>query len=169
MTVLADEETPLLVSEQGKKKTPTPLPWAQFGIILFLQLAEPLTSQVIYPFAPQLIRDLGVTHGDEARVGYYVGMMQSLFFATQAMTVLHWSRLSDSIGRKPVIMIGLFGLSLSMYSFGLSKTFWGLVIRFVHILRFGSLRLLTGPFHHVKPVSQWSSQWKYWGLEITCF
>lgn len=27
----------------------TPLPWAQFSIILFLQLAEPLTSQVIYP------------------------------------------------------------------------------------------------------------------------
>lgn len=27
----------------------TPLPWAQFCIVLFLQLAEPLTSQVIYP------------------------------------------------------------------------------------------------------------------------
>jgi len=27
----------------------TPLPWAQFSIVLFLQLAEPLTSQVIYP------------------------------------------------------------------------------------------------------------------------
>jgi len=27
----------------------TPLPWAQFSIVLFLQLAERLTSQVIYP------------------------------------------------------------------------------------------------------------------------
>ena len=27
----------------------TPLPWAQFSIILVLQLAEPLSSQVIYP------------------------------------------------------------------------------------------------------------------------
>ena len=27
----------------------TPLPWAQFSIVLFLQLAEPLTAQVIYP------------------------------------------------------------------------------------------------------------------------
>ena len=27
----------------------TPLPWAQFSIILFLQLAEPLTMQVISP------------------------------------------------------------------------------------------------------------------------
>lgn len=62
-------------------------------------------------------------------MGYYVGIMQSLFFATQAMTVLHWSRLSDVVGRKPVLLFGLFGLSLSMYCFGLSKTFRGLVIR----------------------------------------
>lgn len=34
------------VSEANRK---TPLPWAQFSIVLFLQLAEPLTSQVIYP------------------------------------------------------------------------------------------------------------------------
>lgn len=27
----------------------TPLPWAQFSIIMFLQLAEPLTAQVISP------------------------------------------------------------------------------------------------------------------------
>jgi len=47
-----DEETPLL-QENGKKR-PTPLPWFQFSIVLFLQLAEPLTSQVIYPFTPQV-------------------------------------------------------------------------------------------------------------------
>ncbi|KAF9790416.1 member of major facilitator multidrug-resistance DHA1 sub-family [Thelephora terrestris] len=104
----------------------TPVPWAQFSIVMFLQLAEPLTSQVIYPFAPELIRSLDVAKND-AEVGYYVGIMQSLFFATQACTVLHWSRLSDHIGRKPVILMGLFGLSLSMYCFALSKTFWGLV------------------------------------------
>ncbi|KAF8557096.1 MFS multidrug-resistance DHA1 sub-family [Imleria badia] len=122
-----DEETPLLQPRQ-RKKSRTPLPWRQFSIILFLQLAEPLTSQVIAPFTPQLIRDIGITNGDETQVGYYVGLLHSLFFATQALTVLHWSRVSDHIGRKPVILIGLFGLSASMYCFGLSKTFWGLVM-----------------------------------------
>jgi len=33
-------------SEAAKR---TPLPWAQLSLVLFLQLAEPLTSQVIYP------------------------------------------------------------------------------------------------------------------------
>ncbi|KAH9902823.1 MFS general substrate transporter [Cubamyces lactineus] len=127
-----DEETPLLRSEnQGQghhKRKHNPIPWGQFSILLILQLAEPLTSQVIYPFAPELIRNIGITHGDETRVGYYVGLMQSIFFATQAVTVLHWSRVSDHIGRKPVIMTGLLGLSVSMYCFGLSRTFWGAVI-----------------------------------------
>ncbi|KIM36642.1 hypothetical protein M413DRAFT_448986 [Hebeloma cylindrosporum] len=127
MTTGIDEETPLL-QENNAKKRPTPLPWFQFSIVLFLQLAEPLTSQVIYPFAPQLIRDLGITNGNVSQVGYYVGLMQSLFFLTQAFTVLYWSRISDRLGRKPVILTGLFGLSLSMYCFGLSRTFWGLVL-----------------------------------------
>lgn len=48
-----DEETPLLPQQQRKKKI-TPLPWGQFSILLILQLAEPLTSQVISPFAPQV-------------------------------------------------------------------------------------------------------------------
>jgi MFS family permease len=105
----------------------------------------------------QLIRELGVTNGDEAKgeqeilrlfllpwlaVGYYVGMIQSLFFATQAMTVLHWSRLSDIVGRKPVLLIGLFCLSSSMCCFGLSTTYWGLVIRFADLLRLTTLVLM---------------------------
>ncbi|PPQ68704.1 hypothetical protein CVT25_012105 [Psilocybe cyanescens] len=126
MTTQIDEETPLL--ERNGKQRPTPLPVFQFSIVLFLQLAEPLTSQVIYPFAPQLIRDLGITNGRESQVGYYVGLMQSIFFLTQAFTVLHWSRISDRVGRKPIILSGLFGLSLSMYCFGLSRTFWGVVV-----------------------------------------
>ena len=53
-----DEETPLLRpqddSNDPKKSVESPIPWAQFSIVLFLQLAEPLTSQVIYPFVPQV-------------------------------------------------------------------------------------------------------------------
>ncbi|KAH8108892.1 member of major facilitator multidrug-resistance DHA1 sub-family, partial [Phellopilus nigrolimitatus] len=90
--------------------------------------AEPLSSQVIYPVVPQLVRETSITNGDETKVGYYVGMMQSIFFATETLTVLHWSRASDRIGRKPVILIGLLCLSPSMYCFGLSHSFWGLVL-----------------------------------------
>lgn len=49
-----DEETPLLSSEPVAKDPVTPVPWAQLWVLLVLQLAEPLTSQVIYPFAPEV-------------------------------------------------------------------------------------------------------------------
>lgn len=62
-----------------------------------------------------------------------IHLQQSLFYLTQAFTVLNWSRLSDRVGRKPVILMGLAGLSASMYCLGLSKTFWGVVMRYVLI------------------------------------
>ena len=43
------------VSGAAEMVKKTPLPWQQFSIVLFLQLAEPLTSQVIYPVGPSLI------------------------------------------------------------------------------------------------------------------
>ncbi|TDL19280.1 MFS general substrate transporter [Rickenella mellea] len=127
--IMIDEETPLLRSSSDDTiPRETPLPWKQFSIVLFIQLAEPLTSQVISPFVPQLIRDLGITGGDDAKIGYYSGIMHSVFFIAEAATVLYWSRLSDKIGRKPIILTGLFGLALSMICFGLSTTFWGYII-----------------------------------------
>lgn len=42
-------------------KRETPLDWPQFSLVLFLQLAEPLTSQVIYPFMPQVSLTLSVS------------------------------------------------------------------------------------------------------------
>jgi hypothetical protein len=52
--VSPDEVTPLLSSEPPLQRPPTPVPWAQVWILLVLQLAEPLTSQVIYPFTPEV-------------------------------------------------------------------------------------------------------------------
>ncbi|PFH51110.1 hypothetical protein AMATHDRAFT_59842 [Amanita thiersii Skay4041] len=123
----SNEETPLLGSQQTKNVS-TPLPWSQIVLLLFLQLAGPMTSNVIYPFAPELIRDIGITNGNEMKVGYYVGIMQSIYAIMQAITTLHWGQMSDSVGRKPVLLVGLFGLSVSMFCFGLWRTFWGLVM-----------------------------------------
>lgn len=54
-TPVNDEETPLLRPQRQANRTQrTHLPWFQFSLVLFLELAEPLTSHVIYPFAPQV-------------------------------------------------------------------------------------------------------------------
>lgn len=50
-----DEETALLASPERKVlKAPTPLPRLQIFILLLMQLAEPITSNCIYPFINQV-------------------------------------------------------------------------------------------------------------------
>jgi MFS family permease len=53
----------------------------------------------------------------------------SLYFVGEAATVLQWSRLSDSIGRKPILLGGILGLMIATVLFGLSRSFWTLASR----------------------------------------
>ncbi|KAF8069881.1 major facilitator superfamily domain-containing protein [Lyophyllum atratum] len=108
-----------------KKK---PLPLVQLIILLLIQFSEPVTSTVIYPFVNQFVRDTGITRGDEKKTGYYAGIIESIFFFSECLSVYHWGRLSDRIGRRPVLLLGPLGLALAMTSFGLSSNFWMLVI-----------------------------------------
>ncbi|KAG1860144.1 major facilitator superfamily domain-containing protein [Suillus subalutaceus] len=120
-----DEETPLLQRPEQRMARTSPLPWDQFWIILFLQFSD---SLVFRPLLHLPLKDIGVTNGDESQVGHYVGILQSSYYTAQALTIFHWSQLSDHIGRKPVILTALFAISISMFSFGLSKNFVHLVI-----------------------------------------
>ncbi|KAF9532650.1 major facilitator superfamily domain-containing protein [Crepidotus variabilis] len=106
---------------------PTPLPKLQLFITLLVQFAEPVTALVIYPFINQLVRDTGINQGDEAKTGYYAGLIESSFFLAECLSVVLWGYLSDRYGRRPVLLIGPLGLSISAVLFGLSTTFWRLL------------------------------------------
>ncbi|KAH9855872.1 MFS general substrate transporter [Lenzites betulinus] len=95
---------------------------------MLLNLAEPITAYCIFPFINQLVAELDITGGDPRKVGYYVGMIDATFFTMEALFVFQWARLSDRIGRKPVLLIGVAGLCLSMLCFGMSRTFMGLML-----------------------------------------
>ena len=47
---------------------------------------------------------------------------------TTFLTVLGWGRLSDRIGRKPVMLIGLTGVSISVAAFGMSQSFTAMIV-----------------------------------------
>jgi hypothetical protein len=79
------------------------------------------------------------------------------------MTVLQWSRASDYIGRKPVLLLGIFGLAISMFCFGLSRTFTGLVLRYTFLphlcVRSNTYSSPAQPLHH------WCSERQHWCYE----
>ncbi|KAF8150885.1 major facilitator superfamily multidrug-resistance, DHA1 sub-family [Crassisporium funariophilum] len=112
---------------------PTPLPRFQLFIVLLIQFSEPITALVIYPFINQLVRETGITNGDERKTGYYAGIIgpirfqESAFFFAECATVVQWGYFSDRYGRRPVLLLGPLGLAVSMLMFGQTTTFWPLV------------------------------------------
>ncbi|KAG7444819.1 MFS general substrate transporter [Guyanagaster necrorhizus] len=115
-------------SVQSTETKRTPLPRWQLLIVFLIQLAEPITATVIFPFAPEFIRRTGITGGDETKTGYYAGLIESAFFLAECLSVFHWGRLSDRVGRKPVLLLGPLGLTFAMLGFGASSSFWSLVL-----------------------------------------
>ena len=54
----------------------------------------------------------------------------SMFFITQFLTAISWGKVSDRIGRRPVLLIGLIGNGISSCLFGLSKSLaWAMATR----------------------------------------
>ncbi|KAN0136120.1 major facilitator superfamily [Lactarius tabidus] len=137
-----NEETPLLRDRNAPRKE-TPLPITQIVVLLLLQLSEPITSLSINPYINELVRELPVVGGDERKVGYYAGLIVSLYFAAEAVTVLQWSRLSDYVGRKPVLLCGLLGTMVASVLFGLSRSFSALVFsRCLHGMLNGNIGVM---------------------------
>ncbi|KIM39402.1 hypothetical protein M413DRAFT_29551 [Hebeloma cylindrosporum] len=100
----------------------------QLFSVFLIQVAEPVTATVIYPFINQFVRETGITGGDEKKTGYYAGLIESAFFFAESLTVVFWGHLSDQYGRRPVLLLGPLGLTFSMFWFGMSTTFWPLMI-----------------------------------------
>ncbi|KAF8521891.1 MFS general substrate transporter [Hysterangium stoloniferum] len=109
------------------KRKMSPLPKLQLSLVMCLEVADAMIVSVILPFIAQLVYETGITSGDMNKVGYYAGLVESIFFVSQAVMMLQWGRLSDRIGRRPVLLLGLSGLVLSILSFGLAQSFWTVV------------------------------------------
>ncbi|KAJ9071376.1 hypothetical protein DSO57_1037539 [Entomophthora muscae] len=108
---------------------PTPLPWPQVLTLLVCRVADPLSFTVLFPFVYFMVKDFHLTEND-GEVGFYVGFIASSFAVAQTMSGIPWGMLSDRIGRRPVILMGLVGTSISLFMFGLSKSLpWAIVTR----------------------------------------
>ncbi|KAH9046375.1 MFS general substrate transporter [Lactarius deliciosus] len=123
------DTTPLL-SQVHADAPPKPnrLLTLQLLIFLSVRLADEMTSASITPYVNQMMYELPIVGGDQRRVGYYTGITASVYYVAEAATVLYWNRLSDHVGRKPILLFGLLGTTVSITMFGLSRSFWSLVL-----------------------------------------
>ncbi|XXG98554.1 2,5-diamino-6-(ribosylamino)-4(3H)-pyrimidinone 5'-phosphate reductase [Hypoxylon texense] len=71
----------------------------------------------IFPYIYFMIEDFHITE-DKNKISFYAGMVTSAFTFAEFSTGLLWGRLSDKVGRKPVLLTGLIGTAISVLIFG---------------------------------------------------
>ena len=71
----------------------------------------------IFPYAYYMVLSFDIT-SDTHKIAAYVGMVTSAFALAEFSSAVLWGRISDRIGRKPVLLAGLAGTALSMLVFG---------------------------------------------------
>ena len=85
--------------------------------IAICRLCEPIAFMGIFPYIYFMIQDFHITK-DEKQIAFYAGLVTSAFTFAEFLTGVFWGRLSDKIGRKPVLLTGLAGTALSVSLFG---------------------------------------------------
>ncbi|KDQ14750.1 hypothetical protein BOTBODRAFT_32505 [Botryobasidium botryosum FD-172 SS1] len=105
----------------------TPLPKFQLMILCLTLLSEPVAYTQIFPYVNQMMEELHVTD-DPSQIGFYSGLVDSSFAIAQLFMVYRWGKLSDRIGRRPVMFVGLFGAALSSLCIGLSTSLWSALL-----------------------------------------
>ncbi|KAF2230681.1 MFS general substrate transporter [Viridothelium virens] len=113
-------------SSQHKHEEDKPLPTSQIFLLCYARLVEPAAFFCIFPFVNQMIRDTGDI--DERDVGFYSGLIESMFSFTQMLVMVFWGKAADKFGRKPVLCYSLFGVTIATAIFGLSQTIWQMIL-----------------------------------------
>ncbi|POW20878.1 hypothetical protein PSHT_03066 [Puccinia striiformis] len=118
-------------SDSDHRQPPTPgrnnRAKLQLLILCLIRLCEPISFTVIFPMVAFMVAEFNPTHSDK-QVGFYCGAIESIFSLAQFSTIILWGELSDRIGRKSVLLIGLIGVSISTLAFGLSSSFWTMIL-----------------------------------------
>lgn len=131
LDVVADTETSTLIGSNGDSKASTvaagkPLPKTQIFLLCYARMMEPIAFFCIFPFIAQMVQDNG--NLPESDVGFYSGLIESLFSATQMLVLIFWGRLADRIGRKPVLMYSLVGMVIGLVLFGVARSIWQMIV-----------------------------------------
>ncbi|WP_438825096.1 MFS transporter [Bacillus sp. JJ1122] len=72
---------------------------------------------IIIPVMPFYAEEIGANPTQ-------LGLLMAVYSLMQLLFAPMWGRVSDRIGRKPVIMIGIIGLSLSFFLMAISSELW---------------------------------------------
>ena len=121
-----DDVTTILVDDDKwdelASDTPTAYSRKPIMTLCFAMFANSVALTNVFPYAGFMILHYGLTE-DETRVGFFTGYLMTSFMAGRLLSSFYCGALSDRIGRKAVIRIGLWSCLVFSIGFGFSPTF----------------------------------------------
>ncbi|KAL4976941.1 major facilitator superfamily domain-containing protein [Aspergillus desertorum] len=92
-------------------------PIRQLFVLALCRICEPIAFMSIFPYVYHMVESFNVTSNDR-KIALYAGLITSSFTFAEFSAGMFWGRMSDKIGRKPVLIMGLVGTAISMVVFG---------------------------------------------------
>ncbi|EGW34910.1 permease of the major facilitator superfamily [Spathaspora passalidarum NRRL Y-27907] len=113
------QDTPKLTFREQMRGFPI---WQMF-VISCMRFSEPLAFTSPFPYLYFMIRDFNIakTPADIAKFSGYLAASFALF---QFLFCVQWGKISDKLGRKPIMLCGLAGTAISITIFGFAPNFY---------------------------------------------
>ena len=120
-----------------QQNTITPLPKKKIVVILIILISEMSSLMYVSPFLPFMIQSFGINEKD---VGRYSGLILSSFMLGQFLSNYIWGLISEKIGIKPVLLMGLISSFICTIVFGFSNNIiWAIITRLLQGIFSGNL------------------------------
>ncbi|KJZ76366.1 hypothetical protein HIM_04095 [Hirsutella minnesotensis 3608] len=111
---------------EESKKASGKLPRGQIFLLCYARMTEPIAFFSIFPYIAQMVqRNGGLADSD---VGFYSGLIESVFSLAQMCCLIFWGRLADRVGRKPVLVWSLVGMAVGPALFGVAASIWQMLL-----------------------------------------
>ena len=89
----------------------TGVPPSTMAVLMLSVFTVSMGYGIVLPLLPYLIERLLGTVSDAAQVSRSTGLLTSLYTLSLFLFAPAWGRMSDRYGRRPILLIGLFGFS----------------------------------------------------------
>ncbi|KAI0427123.1 major facilitator superfamily transporter [Xylaria sp. FL1042] len=127
-TSTSSSSVPAAAAKTAETETDSPKTFHKTQVLLlcYARLIEPVAFFSIFPYINQMVQENG--HLAEEDMGFYSGLIESLFSLTQMVVMVLWGKAADRIGRKPVLVSSLLGVAIATAFFGFAKTIWQMIL-----------------------------------------
>lgn len=93
----------------------------QLGVVFTVVFVDLLGFGIVLPLLPTYAKTFGVSPAA-------IGLLVTSFSLLQLVAVPAWGALSDRIGRRPVLIVGLVGSAASYILFAFARSYWALLV-----------------------------------------